>query len=341
MPKIHLTKEYERDISLIVEALWARRLTTSLFERLEIESPYRPFIIFYVTSDNLQIWENAQALSWFKDQLLIENRKSVMFMEKIIAEHKKISAAMEFFWQAGPTNDKDTLKRYVILLGNAVSIFSLWYYSLIDERTPEKIRKLLIDLRSTDESFAKNDDFLKSCIAALGQNRTMANFILPEDFPDLPDEDTLKDRRRGIVSVDGMTNYYTTLEQFSATHPEYVFDGLGDSVKNLKEIKGQVAFSGRVTGLARIVKNEQQMTNLVVGEILLSPMTTPNFLPAMKKAGAIVTDEGGITCHAAIVARELKKPCIIGTKIATQVFKDGDLVEVDANKGIVKILKKT
>lgn len=69
-------------------------------------------------------------------------------------------------------------------------------------------------------------------------------------------------------------------------------------------------------------------------------MTSPWYLPAMKKATAIVTDEGGITCHAAIVSRELKKPCIIGTKIATKVLKDGDLVEVDANKGIVRIIKQ-
>jgi pyruvate,water dikinase len=60
----------------------------------------------------------------------------------------------------------------------------------------------------------------------------------------------------------------------------------------------------------------------------------------MKKASAFVTDFGGITCHAAIVAREWKVPCIIGTGIATKVFKDGDLVEVDANTGIVKIIKK-
>jgi pyruvate,water dikinase len=58
----------------------------------------------------------------------------------------------------------------------------------------------------------------------------------------------------------------------------------------------------------------------------------------MEKAAAFITDEGGITCHAAIVSRELKKPCIIGTKIATQVLKDGDLVEVDANNGVVKIM---
>ena len=59
----------------------------------------------------------------------------------------------------------------------------------------------------------------------------------------------------------------------------------------------------------------------------------------MRNAVAIVTDYGGITCHAAIIARELKKPCIIGTKIATQVLKDGDMVEVDAKNGVIKIIK--
>jgi pyruvate,water dikinase len=70
-------------------------------------------------------------------------------------------------------------------------------------------------------------------------------------------------------------------------------------------------------------------------------MTTPDFLPAMQRAAAFVTDEGGIMCHAAIVARELKKTCIIGTKIATQVLHNGDLVEVDAEEGVVRIISKT
>jgi pyruvate,water dikinase len=69
-------------------------------------------------------------------------------------------------------------------------------------------------------------------------------------------------------------------------------------------------------------------------------MTRPQFISAMKLASAIVTDEGGLTSHAAIIARELKIPCIVGTKVATQVLHDGDLVEVDANKGIVRILEK-
>ena len=75
------------------------------------------------------------------------------------------------------------------------------------------------------------------------------------------------------------------------------------------------------------------------GDILVANTTGPEIMIACTKAAAIVTDEGGMTSHAAIVSRELKIPCIVGTKIATKVFKDGDLVEVDATKGIVKLLK--
>ena len=98
------------------------------------------------------------------------------------------------------------------------------------------------------------------------------------------------------------------------------------------------ASPGKAKGRVRIVLDVTQLQEFKVGEILVTTMTTPNFIAAMKKSAAIVTNDGGITCHAAIVSRELGKPCIIATKIATQVFKDGDLVEVDANKGIVKKL---
>ena len=69
-------------------------------------------------------------------------------------------------------------------------------------------------------------------------------------------------------------------------------------------------------------------------------MTRPEFVPAMRKAAAIVTDEGGVTCHAAIISRELGKPCIIGTKVATKALKDGQYVDVNANHGIVKVVDK-
>ena len=76
----------------------------------------------------------------------------------------------------------------------------------------------------------------------------------------------------------------------------------------------------------------------LMGDVLVARVTMPDYLPAMIHAVAFVTDEGGITSHAAIVARELKKPCVVGTKNATTVLRDGDMVEVDANKGIITLI---
>ncbi|OGI30149.1 MAG: hypothetical protein A3G09_01045 [Candidatus Moranbacteria bacterium RIFCSPLOWO2_12_FULL_48_12] len=105
------------------------------------------------------------------------------------------------------------------------------------------------------------------------------------------------------------------------------------------EISGTVASRGYAKGGAHIVIVPHKVADFERGEILIAPETTPDYVPLMKKAGAVVTDIGGITSHAAIVSRELGIPCVVGTKIATQVLKDGDVVEVDAEKGIVTIIK--
>ena len=73
---------------------------------------------------------------------------------------------------------------------------------------------------------------------------------------------------------------------------------------------------------------------------MVTEMTRPQTMMACYKAKAIITDEGGIVSHAAITARELKKPCVIGTKIATKILKNGDLVEVDGDKGVVRIMER-
>jgi phosphoenolpyruvate synthase/pyruvate phosphate dikinase len=110
---------------------------------------------------------------------------------------------------------------------------------------------------------------------------------------------------------------------------------------NINQISGSVAYPGKAQGKVHLVFSfDGKGVSFSEGEILVAPHTSPNLIELMRRAAAIITDEGGITSHAAIVSRELKKPCIIGTKIATQVLKDGNLVEVDADKGIVKILGK-
>lgn len=112
--------------------------------------------------------------------------------------------------------------------------------------------------------------------------------------------------------------------------------GKEKEIKATKEITGAVAFRGKARGRVKLINMPEEMKKMEEKDILVSAATSPNLMPAIRKAAAIVTDEGGLTCHAAIVSRELGIPCVIGTKIATKVLKDGDLVEVDAEKGTVR-----
>ncbi len=112
-----------------------------------------------------------------------------------------------------------------------------------------------------------------------------------------------------------------------------------------KELFGTVVSKGKVQGRVTLLLHNKKNLNKVVkafkkGSVLVTEMTRPDSIMACKKANAIITDEGGITCHAAIISREFKIPCVVGTKIATKVLKDGDLVEVDADKGVIKIIKQ-
>lgn len=111
-----------------------------------------------------------------------------------------------------------------------------------------------------------------------------------------------------------------------------------DDKESSKEITGQIACKGVAKGKAKIIMHKSDFIKMEVGDIIIASMTRPEYAPILSKCSAIVTNEGGITCHAAIVSRELKVPCIIGTKNATNILKDGDLIEVDANKGIVRKL---
>jgi phosphoenolpyruvate synthase len=109
-----------------------------------------------------------------------------------------------------------------------------------------------------------------------------------------------------------------------------------DDVGDIEPIvTGRAAAPGIVEGRVRIMHAVEEGANLRTGEILVAPMTTPDWVPAMRRAGALVTDGGGITCHAAIVSREMQVPCVVGTRIGTKVLRDGELVTVDGAAGRV------
>lgn len=210
------------------------------------------------------------------------------------------------------------------------------------EIVPEEIRKLSLEAREKTQEYheATEDIFVDFFRRKYPELEKDYRFILPEEVWNGDIEDTEKiiqkinERKKCYILYAGKL---ITGDVNESLHNLglYLDDHDGSEVK---EIKGQIAYKGKITGIVRIITSQKQISEFQEGEILVSPMTMPNYLSAIKKASAIVTDEGGITCHASIISRELKKPCIIGTKIATQVLKTGDTIEVDADNGVVKIL---
>ncbi len=115
--------------------------------------------------------------------------------------------------------------------------------------------------------------------------------------------------------------------------------GIVADEKISESIKGTPASLGMAKGAVKIVKGVADLGKVNKGDILVAVATHPDYIVAMQKAVAIVTDEGGITSHAAIVSREMGIPCIVGTKNATRSLKDGDVVEVDAKTGTVRKIR--
>jgi phosphoenolpyruvate synthase/pyruvate phosphate dikinase len=178
-----------------------------------------------------------------------------------------------------------------------------------------------------------------NCDESLVLNCTELEFKQWTQSHELPSVEALRERDRyhAIKLWDGQYYEYTSQEEVEKLVSEETITEFNQINEDIQQIKGQVAFRGLVKGRVRVLFSQQDADRLEEGEILVASMTTPELLSAMRKARAFITDEGGITCHAAIIAREFKTPCVIGTKVATKALKDGDLVEVDANTGIIKI----
>jgi phosphoenolpyruvate synthase/pyruvate phosphate dikinase len=102
-----------------------------------------------------------------------------------------------------------------------------------------------------------------------------------------------------------------------------------------KQIHGVSAYPGEVISIVRIILDPHKKQTFNQGDILVTGMTRPEFMSYIKKASAIITDVGGILCHAAITARELKIPCVVGTISATKLLKSGQKIKIDATKGII------
>ena len=212
--------------------------------------------------------------------------------------------------------------------------------------------RLLESARTYTESvYDELEQFLRSLTKIIadqeGYNQIYINDIFQDEFKRylkakvLPARAELKERYNysGLFFEKGERYILNGDEVAQLEHNNLGYNVSNGRNLNIKIVQGKSASAGRVRGICRIVLHPDRVLKFNKGDILVTGMTRPNFLPLIKLAGAIITDSGGILCHAAIVARELGKPCIISTEIATKILHDGDLVEVDANKGIVRIIK--
>jgi phosphohistidine swiveling domain-containing protein len=219
----------------------------------------------------------------------------------------------------------------------------------IHKENSQPILNLLFKSREGSEGLLKEiTNFMRVWLGPELQSMAYPNDYLKllsvkevEDFVNcrtLPLLSELKERSNGFVHMNKKMFKIKSFDNFLKSKKISVIKENIKLVKNT--FSGSVGFSGpMIRGRVKVVLNSNEMVDFKEGMILVTPMTAPEYLPIMKKAAAIITNEGGITCHAAIVARELRKPCIIGTKIATSTLKDNDLVEVDANNGVVRKIK--
>ncbi len=147
------------------------------------------------------------------------------------------------------------------------------------------------------------------------------------------------DRQKGwsILMLDGKPRTITGPEKIIETIERYNIVAPTSSMQRM--VKGNPACQGKVTGRVKVVNKLSELDKIKKGDVLVTKMTTPDYMMAIHKSAAIVTDEGGITCHAAIVSREFNIPCIMATKNGTQILSDNDLVEVDAYEGTVRVVE--
>ncbi|TAN33007.1 hypothetical protein EPN28_03325 [Patescibacteria group bacterium] len=243
------------------------------------------------------------------DQMLKEEKERY---EKLIAEQNKVISEINLPPQLARLF---AIAREIIWLKD-LRKYCIWHgHYVLDMLTKEIAKRLNI-------SHKQANHFLTD---------EMENALLRDKL----DIDLINERIKHCVieATESGTKYYYGKEA------DAIIAGLDiEEIKlNVEDgFKGATAYPGFVSGKVKVVLSLTDADKVEKGDIMLALTTYPAMLPAMKRASAIVTEDGGITCHAAIVAREFKIPCVVGVKKITSVLKDGDMVKVDATSGVVR-----
>lgn len=281
---------------------------------------------------------------YYNDTALEENPDNIYYyMQQDIEKTKELySNALEscnYLNKVVDNNDESEFD-YKEFIHNMLVIYpftSLGNLAGYFENISTELKELLVDFRNNyDYILYKANEYLynkaKEKLTKEYQEHIKFLFIEEVFQNKMPSIEEINKRKNGYIFYEGKLELVDDVSSWLEKH-NFVIKSAQDG----KTIKGSIAYNGKVKGSVCQVFKKEDFKKFKEGDILVTTMTTPKFTPILKMAGAIVTDEGGITCHAAIIARELKIPCIIGCKNATEVLKDGMIVEVNANEGIVSI----
>ena len=209
---------------------------------------------------------------------------------------------------------------------------------IIDKKTKKVIEK---NIAEKEYMVIKNEDGVGTRVVnvkdILGADAVNTEALSPKEL------DTLVERGLKVEKLYGSVQ--DTEWGFDRDTKEFYFlqsrpiTTLGDKEEKEEKlitlVKGLPASPGIGRGKVKLIKDISEINLVEEGDVLVTAMTNPDMVPAMRKCAGVVTDEGGRTCHAAIVSRELQIPCIVGAKTATKTLKTGDTVTVDAVRGIV------
>lgn len=342
MKDILFKKSYTRDTTLIIQQLWFKALTVGAKQRFGIDASSKGlFGVDYINDGAIEIWENNSAKAFIKENLAKKSFTENKVILEFLNEYEAKLADFGPIWKTGFVEEIDKLSDFVNFVDEWVIGDLVISYLPGMDNVEKTVKEISLQLRESDHYFAYNDSVLRQSLQKIYPNlSSYVTCIQVEEIKQPPSLEECQKRYNHFISTSDGYFAIETLQDFHNSHKEFVFEEDVSSFDRAEIIKGRIAEKGKVRGVVKIIRRIIDLDKIETGDVIVSPMTTPALIAAIKKVSAIITDEGGVACHAAIIAREMKKPCVTSTKIATKVLKDGDLVEVDANNGIVKVLRR-
>ncbi len=336
---ITLSNIFSREKTLFYFTMWndSDRLGYKRFLNHEVKNN-----LFIVSPEGQKgsVWYSQIELQEIESLLKVKVTEPSFQSEIIKTLDESWIQLSPYLKQEKKITNADELAQYYSLLVEWWSAMNTVFGVPDSENAPADFKKETLDRRIEAEKYSEeaNKLYVEFWNNYYPQYKQFVSVLLPEEAISIAKgkKPEVFERLQGCFMLNRRV--------FPLDQLEKILTDQGLSLEVVKaeqvvEIKGRPAQIGKVTGTVKIVRVKADASKIQPSDVLVTEMTNPDYVPYMKIAGAIVTDEGGATCHAAIASRELKVPCVVGTKIATKVLKDGDLVEVDANTGVVKILK--